>query len=107
MFIGQTSSDKLMAKILDRQVSFSYNSMRFLQYHGFRLERAFADGICYLSRQENIELGEMFMKKPAYDESTETSITDEETRDFAASVREMLTSWLADTQSVRLGSKAN
>ncbi len=47
----------------DRKITFSYNSMLFLQRHGFRLESAFADGVPYLSRAEEADLHNDFLAK--------------------------------------------
>ncbi len=53
--------DRFLARKIDRTVALSYNSMLFLQQHGFRLEHAFGKGVPYLSRAEHQFFRENFL----------------------------------------------
>lgn len=103
MFAGNDSSEILLAKVLDRTVSFSYRSMLFLKSHGFQLEQAFKDGVYYLSRQEVAELNVTFLQNGGGQQSADQVdivTQDKETRKFYSSARSSILSWLGQPERV-------
>lgn len=61
-FTGNSSVDHQLAQFLDRYVGFSQRSVMFLRDHGFQMDRAFKDGVSYLSRTEILELNKRFLR---------------------------------------------
>lgn len=53
--------DKRLAKCLDRYVGFSQSSVMFLRDHDFHMDRAFRDGVSYLSQTEITKLTSKFL----------------------------------------------
>ncbi len=102
LFINTSSVANLLAKTLDRTVTFSYKALLFLQCHSFSLQDAFAHGVPYLSRQENEQLKERFLQHPNSRATgrLDMNTQDIETREFCASVRNQIGSWLSDTNPV-------
>ena len=107
MFIETDRLGRLLAKVLDRTVSFSYSSLLFLQSHGFLFREAFNNGVPYLSRQELAEAADLFLQNPDAqlpDEAIADIASDgREAKEFYALVREKVRSWLntGDEDSVR------
>lgn len=56
LFPISSNFDRTIARTVDRKVSFSLNSLQFLEGSGFDMNKSFAKGIPYLSRLENCEL---------------------------------------------------
>lgn len=104
MFLENDSAELLLAKMVDRTVSFSYSSLLFLKSHGFQFDHAFQHGVCYLSRQEEADANGLFRQNgggQALDEHVDIDAQDEEAREFYSSAKNQISSWLDDPDSVR------
>jgi len=101
--VGTTYFDKLIAKIIDRTVSFSYTSFLFLQRYGFDFEKVFSNGIPYLSRQES-QIANELLQNPseAKVEPCDIDKLDSEARGFYFSTKRQIFEWLMSTESVWL-----
>ena len=104
MFIENNSVELLLAKVVDRSVSFSYSSLLFLKSHGFQLENAFRDGVCYLSRMEAAEVKPILLHNGMariFLHPVNIEAQDKETKEFYSSTRTRVSRWLEGPKAVR------
>ncbi|GJN77456.1 hypothetical protein PLIIFM63780_000947 [Purpureocillium lilacinum] len=91
-----TREDAQLAKLLDRRLTLSSNSLRFLEEHGFDMDRTLGGGVPYLSREEMELLSEhSFSGGRAEVEPVDVSSLVSFDRCFYERLVETLKAWLA------------
>lgn len=96
MFPEASRVTKMLGSVLDRHVCFSSSSYQFLSKFGFSFDKAFKDGVTFISRQEAEELGKTFLQ------SNRKKILgfnlgqhDEVVQDFYTKAETTIRAWLA------------
>ncbi|KLU83948.1 hypothetical protein MAPG_02997 [Magnaporthiopsis poae ATCC 64411] len=101
-YLGHEPSNVALAKVLDRRFSLSSNTVDFLRAsRGDNLpDRVLKKGIAYLSRQETQDAYDNFIDPDARGTLAAINIDGESPamRDFYASVRGQITSWLSELE---------
>lgn len=101
-YLGHEPSNVALAKVLDRRFSLSSNTVDFLRAsRGDNLpDRVLKKGITYLSRQEAQDAYDNFIDPDARETLATINIDKESpaVRDFYASVRGQITSWLTERE---------
>jgi len=102
MFLDDEAPGIVLARIVDRTVSFSYASLLFLRRHGFSMEQAFTYGIPYLSRLEEELARQVYLQNPRDVKAYNLDIQKQtlETREFFESARAQISSWVDDPEAV-------
>lgn len=106
MFLETSLAQRQLAKAVDRNISLSYRSLLFLKSHGFRFERAFNDGVCYLSRQEESGARGFLLQNNIGQGSArpnETEFLDKEARGFYHASKKKIAHWLQRSEEVAHG----
>ncbi|KAJ6446444.1 CAF1 family ribonuclease domain-containing protein [Purpureocillium lavendulum] len=92
----ETREDAQLAKLLDRKLTLSSNSLRFLVEHGFDMERALGGGVPYLSREELELVQQRFLGGGGVDcEKVDLAALSEFEAFFCGKLRTTLKEWLA------------
>ncbi|UNI14288.1 Poly(A)-specific ribonuclease [Purpureocillium takamizusanense] len=97
-----TREDTQLASLLDRKLTFSSNSLRFLEVHGFDVNCAIGSGVPYLSREEMEILSERFLCSGGTtgDLIEESSLTPFD-RSFCDHVGKTVRKWLASEPKLK------
>jgi poly(A)-specific ribonuclease len=83
-----------LAKLLDRKVVFSYQSFLLLKENGFSFDKAFSQGVPYLSRSEATLAGSSYLAKSGPQTAAYTRSLDTWSRRFFNDTRNDILSWL-------------
>ncbi|OIW33380.1 CAF1-domain-containing protein [Coniochaeta ligniaria NRRL 30616] len=104
-FTGTRTIDHRLARVLDRYVGLSHNSVIFLREHDFDMDRAFKDGVSFLSMHEMAELGPKFLhyNPDAIDPADRVVLADhdQEAIDFHGYVHRIIDEWYTSMPRVR------
>lgn len=94
-FFAKYSDD--LARLIDRKMTFSYKTFLFLEQHNFSFEKAFARGVPYLSRAEELKATQKFLThhgERGYDNSLDLNTLDPLTKIICDRARIQISSWL-------------
>lgn len=91
----RTREDAQLADLLDRRLTLSSASLRFLGKHGFDVEHALGAGVPYLARDELRRATERFLPAAgAAHEAVDLAALDDADARFCAELRATLREWL-------------
>ncbi|KAK3368073.1 ribonuclease H-like domain-containing protein [Podospora didyma] len=111
MFLDHTYEAGVLAKLMDRTLSFPYDALLFLGSHGFSFERAFQTGIPSLSRHGARGAREVFLWNPREVEVEFIDVNektgDPDTRQFYEDARDQIFHWLKNSDLLPFAAVTN
>ena len=93
MFTVDSKEAREMAETVDRKLTLSYDSLIFLQSHGFDLSKTLECGVPYLNREEVEEITDQLLRDKTY-ERIDPSCLGQIAEWFDSRLRRELTEWL-------------
>jgi hypothetical protein len=90
MFVTDGGMSQKMARVVDRKLTLSYQSLLVLQRHGFNMGETLGRGVSYLNREELRDVRTEVLEDKTYERTDPSSVGGTSAKEFYADLAERL-----------------